>query len=336
MSYSRTYRQRIAIHYSGYVSYPASESGGSQYYSGTAYEDVEVDINVDTNPFDREIRGCNQTVGGLTGAIVATKTAQIAAIHESSRRVGKTIVKGFFDTVRSEISQQIMELSTKVDSTLIHLKTMADRCKEKQTQMQNDYGRITSRYLKTFEDLNHELENRIFELCRQAFIFKRTTDERTLGTVCSDIASTAAVSGLEQSRLEAQIASSLTKRRALDTILQANQFLTKQKRSEYVLNHSAIDEAAEGSIYLPICYLETKDNGVTNRKAYKPDMLEHVSNKTLVEEIGQSEVKNELADTPQILEDHFNQQVSSTFKGNDEHSKRVMDYVTKLFYSNIK
>ena len=38
MSYSRTYRQRIAIHYSGYVDYPASEHGGSQYYSGTEYD----------------------------------------------------------------------------------------------------------------------------------------------------------------------------------------------------------------------------------------------------------------------------------------------------------
>ena len=127
MSYSRTYRQRIAIPYSGYVTCPASDTPQRVPYSDVAYEDIEIDITVDTNPFDREIRGCNNTVNGLTGAIVATKTAQIAAIHESSRRVGKTIVKGFFDTVRSEISQQIMELSSRRWQTAV--KRSRRRCR---------------------------------------------------------------------------------------------------------------------------------------------------------------------------------------------------------------
>ena len=44
MSYSRSFSKTIAIHYSGSVSYPASQSGGSVSYSGTAYEDVVVNI----------------------------------------------------------------------------------------------------------------------------------------------------------------------------------------------------------------------------------------------------------------------------------------------------
>ena len=163
MSYSKRYRQTIAVHYSGSVSYPASENGGRASYSGTAYEEVVIDIDVDTDPFDREVRDCNATIGSMTGAIVATEAAQVASIRENSRKIGSTIVKGFFDTVRSELSQQIMELSTKVDTTLIHLQKLAQRCKDKQVQMQNDYGHLTSRYLKTFDDLNKELENRIFE-----------------------------------------------------------------------------------------------------------------------------------------------------------------------------
>lgn len=336
MSYSKRYRQTIAVHYSGSVSYPASEHGGSTSYSGTAYEEVVIDIDVDTNPFDREVRDCNMTVGNLTGAIVATETAQVASIYNNSRKIGGTIVKGFFDTVRSELSQQIMELTTKVDTTLLHLQKMAQRCKEKQLQMQNDYGRLTSRYLKTFDDLNNELENRIFELCRPAFIFKRTTDERTLAAICSDIATTAAISGAEQTRLEAQITSSLTKRRAVDTILQANHFLTKQKRTEYVLNHSAIDESAEGNIYLPVCYLETNDNGITNRHTFKHEMLDSVNATQLAECISQSGIQNELESENKQLEESFNRQVGSMFKGDDKHNKRVMNYVTNLFYSNIK
>lgn len=336
MSYSKTYRQTIAVHYSGSVIYPASERGGSVDYSGTAYEDVVVDINVDTNPFDREVRGCNRTVGTLTGSIVAAETAQVASIHQNSRKIGTTIVTGFFNTVRSEISQQIMELSTKVDATLLHLQKMAQRCKDKQLQMQNDYGRLTSRYMKTFDDLNNELENRIFALCRPVFVFHRTVDECSLATTCSDFATTVAISGAEQTRLEAQIASSLTKQRAVDTILQANHFLTKQKRTEYVLNHSAIDENAEGSIYLPVCYLETNDNGITNRYTFKHEMLDNVNAAQLTERISQSEIQNELESENKQLEESFNRQVGSVLKDDDNHNKRVMNYVTKLFYNNIK
>ncbi len=335
MSYSRRFHKRIAVSYSGSVSYPASESGGTKYYSGTTYEDVTIDIEVDTDDFDHEVRECNQSVGALTGSIVATESAQIVSIHKNAQKVGSTIVKGFFDTVRSEVSQQIMELQTKVDATLLHLRQLAERCKEKQLQMQTDYGRLTSRYLKVFDDLNNELENRIFELCRPAFLFKRQTDESVLKAVCSDKSTTATIAGAEQSVLEARIASSLTKRRAVDTIMQANDFLTKQKRTEYVLNHSTINEAEEACIYLPVCYVETKDNGVTNRKAYKPDMLDHVSQQQLVESISQSEIRNELAEDSKMLEESFNREVSSAFKSHNKHDDRVMEYITKLFYSNI-
>ena len=55
MSYSRNYSTTIAVHYSGSVSYPASEHGGSVSYSGTAYETVNVEVRVDTDPFDASV-----------------------------------------------------------------------------------------------------------------------------------------------------------------------------------------------------------------------------------------------------------------------------------------
>ena len=58
MSYSRRYHTQIAVHYSGTVSYPASQSGGTTSYSGTAYEDVTIDVDVDTTRFDAEVSHC--------------------------------------------------------------------------------------------------------------------------------------------------------------------------------------------------------------------------------------------------------------------------------------
>lgn len=100
MSYRRSYRERISVHYSGSVSYPASQNGGSVSYSGTEYEDVAVNIEVDTSPFDSSVAGCNTSVNLLTGAVVATEAAQIAAVDQNAKKVGSTIVEGFFKTIR--------------------------------------------------------------------------------------------------------------------------------------------------------------------------------------------------------------------------------------------
>ena len=176
MSYSRSYSETITLSGSETktVSYPASENGGSTtvtvYY--TEYVPVDVNIHVDTDPFEAGVAKCNSRVNLLTTTVVATEVAQIASIASNAKKVGSAVVEGFFKTIRSEISQQIMELSQKIDSHLIHLRELAKSCAARQKQMETDYNRISTRYSKIFNDLNNELSNRIYELNKPAFSFK--------------------------------------------------------------------------------------------------------------------------------------------------------------------
>lgn len=337
MSYSRRYTTQIAVHYSGSVSYPASQNGGSTSYSGTAYENVTIDIDVNTGEFDAQVGRCRNSVDSLTASVHATEIAQINAIKQSSRKISKTIVRGFFDTVRSEISQQIAELTSRLESTVLHLNQLAERCQSKHKQMQNDYGRLTSRYCKIFDDLNNELENRVYELSRSSFKLKRSTDTLVFDNLHSDMSTTATISAAENSMLQSRLATSLAKKRAQDTIDQAFGYLAKQKQTEYVLTHSTIDDSSTGNLYLPVCYIETDDNGVKSRSAHKPpQMLSKVDTKDLIAQISQQPIDNTLQSCASQLEENFSREVSATFNNQDAHSKRVMDYVTKLFYSNIK
>lgn len=150
MSYTRQVRKTIAVHYSGSVSYGPSEHGGTASYSGTAYEDVIVNVNVDTDPFDDATIQCRSTVDGLTASVAATEAAQVASIKENSRRVGKTLIDGFFKTVRSEISQQINELKNLAEATLLKLQSDVRRCNDMQKQMEVDYNRKCDQYLRIF------------------------------------------------------------------------------------------------------------------------------------------------------------------------------------------
>ena len=100
MSYSRKYSETITVRGSKTVtvSYPKSESGGSKSVTVDYIENVPVDVNihVDTDPFDSSVSNCNTNVNLLTGAVVATEAAQLISIDKNSKKVASTIVSGFF------------------------------------------------------------------------------------------------------------------------------------------------------------------------------------------------------------------------------------------------
>lgn len=335
MSYRRSFTKRIAIHYSGTVHYPASQEGGSVSYSGTEYEDVEVNVEVDTNPFDSSVQHCNTTVGLLTGAVVATESAQIASIKSNAAKIGQTIVDGFFKTVRSEISQQIMELSNRIEATLLHLNALTKRCIGKRQQMEQDYNRLSEHYLKMFEDLNSELKNRVYELDRPTFIFKQESDKSSYRALGSDMVGTVTVAGAENNRLEAKIGASVTKKRALDTIEKAYSFLEKQKQTSDILLNCIRDDAEAATYYIPVCYVETNNPmGQIDRNVYQPGRLGGLNKQGLITELRDKSWRAATKDSREQIQLHFNSEVSTHCTSSNSHDDRVRDYISRLFNIN--
>ena len=119
-------------------------------------EVVDVNICVDTDEYDKQSAITANNVTLLTGSVVATESAQVESIHENAQKIAKTIVKGFFSTVKSDISTQITEQYHRVEALLVHLKTQAEELNRKQMQMEKDYHRTAARYSKIFTDLRIE------------------------------------------------------------------------------------------------------------------------------------------------------------------------------------
>lgn len=233
MSYTRHFSRSITVHYSGSVSYPASQSGGTRSYSGSVTETVHFNVTVDTDPFDHSVDTLEHGVDLLTGSVVATEAAQVKSIADNSRKVGQTIISGFFKTVRSDISQQITELSTRIDALLLQLKSFADRCHDKQRQMKEDYNRLSSRYIKIFDDLNHELENRIYAIDQPVFAFQRLAD--SVGSTPVQAIGTATVTATEQAHLHSILSVSRLKHLAAETIDDGRHFLNIQYDTDNLL-----------------------------------------------------------------------------------------------------
>ena len=294
MSYTRSKTATISVPYSGSVtvSYGPSQSGGSRTvsYSGVVHEHVTVNVYVDTNNFDASIQQCNNNVGILTGAVVATNAAQVKAIKDNAKKVGNSIINGFFKYISSDMSQQIAELTQVVETHLVHLNELAKNCKALKKQMEKDYNHITSRYLKIFDELNHELENRVHELDRPSFAMDNLYIGNQQRKTGNDVLGTVLVSGGEESDLQSKISVSAVKKRALDSINKAKLFIHKQNKTQYTISHCMLNDNTDKNIYFPVFVVETKDTTV-NRNTYQPQLLSNQS-RTIASYVDNNKIVN--------------------------------------------
>jgi hypothetical protein len=341
MSYSRSYHETVSqtVSKTVSVSYPASQSGGSTSVTVSMVASIPVDVNilVDTYPFDSSVQTCSNNVNVLTAAVVASQSAMIVAKEKNSKKVADTIIGGFFSYVKSEISQQISELSQNVDALLMHIRELSKSCLAMKTQMEGDYNRITSRYSRTFEELNRELSNRIYELDRPVFGFKRETDFQRKRSLDNGLVNTASVFGAESCNLQAKVGISITKKRAFDTLSKARQFLWQQKKLNNTIQHSMLNENVSSQVYAPVCFVELiKGKNQTDKNIYTPDYLtglkDDAKSSSLMDSFSSGAV-SWVKITPEDeknLKFYFNKELNATLIQNDAHTTRVREMIRSI------
>lgn len=334
MSYTRRFTKTVTIHYSGSVSYPPSENGGTAHYSGTEHETIHFDVTVDTDPFDDAIDHMKEGVDLLTGSVVATEAAQLKAIDSASKQVGDTIVAGFFKTVKSDISQQIAQLKIQCESLLLHLNKLAARCREKQKQMGTDYQRIADRYLKIFNDLSKELENRIYSIDEPVFRTTRQLDSIGSHEGNEEAAATVSLTAGETARVHSVIAANQTKRRALEALDRGKRFLSIQYATDNVIRRCLLPKGESGMLATPYCVMEGMvADGRTARQIFASPLLGGLDENTLYNGIDSKGWTRQMpSEEAGHISDYFNSSVAQMHaEAKDVHSRRVADMTAHLF-----
>lgn len=253
MSYTRHYH--AVIH--GTASTTVTVNGQSRSVSVPYSEPVDISIHVDTNRFDWNVHDCRTSVNRLTGAVVAAEAAEVAAKRQSSRKIGNSILNGFFSYIRTDLSQQIRELASKAEAVLMELVEQGKACLHRKAQMGDDYARITKRYSTLFADLDKEMLNRIHALCKPVFNFVAQSTETLGRPLDSNLLGTASIVADETFHVDSILKCSAIKRRAQNLITEANRYL----EGTYMLQNSIheILRLSEhvGLQYLPVAYVES-------------------------------------------------------------------------------
>ncbi len=335
MSYTRSFTKTIRVHYSGSVSYPASETGGFKEYNGYVDEDIDVDVHVDTEPFDDGVDKCTNSVIGLTAGITAAEAAEIVSIEKNSLKVGNTIIEGFFNNVRFEISSKVMELTKRIDALLMDIKEKSDRLLALKSQMEMDYNRTAERYGNIFDELNKELENRVFALDRPVFDVSRTINAVESRLFETDLINVVAVAGKENAILDAQLSAVITKQHARKALTEANVFLSKKHATEATIKRCTINDDVNKVYYMPVCILRANDeHNVYDSNLYYSDLAPISTDKVIPQsdKIENWDAAN--GEAKEMIARYFNGQLNEVYATSDEHSKRVKLMMSNLFTNN--
>jgi hypothetical protein len=245
----------------GTYSYPASEDGGSDSITLSWSEDVNIDILVDTSSFDYSVESLKHHVDGLTGAVVTTEALQIEEKAQSASAISQSVTTGFFDLIRSEITQQVVGLKSRVDSLFLKLNDMKLASQRVKQTMQKDYGRITDRYTSTFEELDRELTTRIATLDESAYAFRREASSQGSRSFASTLSTVPTVFGRESSQAQTALLAGIMHSRMNSLLQLSTAYLVSERQTIQtfikILSDEMIDESTTHS--LPVAYLAAGD-----------------------------------------------------------------------------
>ena len=224
-----------------------------------------IDCVVDTKPMAHEIDKVSHHVTATTTAVVAMKTAVIAAEKEASDHVCEKVNQGFYTMIRSQISQKMAKLQSDVDSLLMQLAQQQKQLLGIRTRMERDYNMLLARYSKLFTGLNQNLKQHVAELDRPTMNFALGEVEHITNR-SKLLTATVPVGQLESVMQSQQILASNAKYQGMKVINTMRDFLSDfndQRRLTSTILLSG--EARESHLAVPVVMMETciDRNGTT-------------------------------------------------------------------------
>ncbi|MFA6938318.1 MAG: hypothetical protein WCQ67_08815 [Treponema sp.] len=345
MSYTQTLHGEAYYSGSVSVSYPASQNGGSTSASYSGSVPVDINVTVDTAPFDGSVLNCNRQLDVLAGSVVAMNSAQCAAINESGNAISDHVTNGFFTMIKSELSQNMASLFSKINSGLGLILEKTKQVKKQQQVMESDYSRTKARYVKLFNDLDEECRKRVLELDRKAFeLSKEVQHEQISDNQTKQVSNTYTEMNdgcIVNQQLSTACIRSKTGNVIQDLAKNVEQQLVYSSKVNSILYNKPVNKIE--SICIPVLFTEQSSLDSAEEKTTscyagshfdegKKDYIDSTVSNYFNSTVGnwKSPEKND----EELLNSSFNslaeKMISETDQNSNTDSKRVYDMIMKL------
>ena len=189
--------------------------------------------------------------------IAAMQTAVIAAEKKAADHVCDNVNNGFYNLIRSQISQKTAKLQSEVDSHLMKLSQQRKQLLALKDRMERDYHMISARYNKLFTSINRNLKQRILELDRPTFDFA-VSEMAKFNNRQYSLAADVSVSQLESVSCSQRILVSNVKKRSTALIDSMTSFLSQSEEQKKLSDQMLVsDSAGNASMAVPVMIRET-------------------------------------------------------------------------------
>ncbi|MBR2050637.1 MAG: hypothetical protein IJ957_08060 [Rikenellaceae bacterium] len=215
----------------------------------------------------RQIQTVSNSVQGTTTAVVAMQSAVVMAEKQAADRVCQNVNRGFYALIRSQISQKIAKLQSQVDSHLMQLNMQRKQLLAVKKHMEHDYNMLTRQYMKTFNGLNQNLKQRIFELDRPTVDFA-VKDIARITNRAKVLPATVPVAQVEALSTSQKLIASNVKYRGKRVVDSMSSFLTDMSDQKQLTDSIMLNERKTHSITpiaVPVVICECNYDGTGSR-----------------------------------------------------------------------
>lgn len=227
-----------------------------------------VDCVIDTEPMAHKIDSVSGHLQGTTAAVIGMKAAVIQAEEEAANHVCNNVNKGFYTLIHSQISQKIAKLHSEVDSHVMKLNQLTKQLHAVKKRMERDYSMVTTRYVRLFNGINKNLEQRVSDLDRPVIDFIQK-DAAKISNRSIQLVATVPVSQLESVMDSQKIIASNLKYRGMKAINAMTNFLEDMNEQDDLTRHILLDKklsAEKEEMLIPIIVSESEFDNLGNKQ----------------------------------------------------------------------
>lgn len=123
-------------------------------------------ITIGTEDLAYSLDNVTSSVSQTTAAVAELGESVCAAEREAADEVCRSVNRGFFTLIRTQLTQKKVQVQSVAESQLLTLRHFAQSLRRIKEQMGVDFERITQRYTKLFKTLSDSLKNRVYALDR--------------------------------------------------------------------------------------------------------------------------------------------------------------------------
>ena len=315
--------------------YTLSRSGDSvevHTYEVTRHKDVDINIHVDTTPFDQSVEDCAEHVEGLTASIGGFKAAHVLAKQQSRDQIINSATAGFTNMIEQSINMQSAGHDASMKAVAGELMQQCQELNHKHEVMNSDYNRIKGRYLNLFNDLDKELKRRILFLTKPCFDFVDGIRKEQNRRISSSLLSTATLGARENEAARTAIQASKVKGNATQLIAAARDHIAHHAHMENMMKAITTTGSETLTYYVPaMMYQRTDEQGTQKQIVANPTTARGLAGNG-DQRFAQMAERPMSTEERRRIDNHFNQLVEQHVAAMHE-GRRLADIIRHLYHN---